>query len=91
MKLGFQPVNINVQAYGNAVHVPGDSPWTVRATFALLFPKLTPAQEKMMMEQKLKQLDQTRWRRIKGESVVQKRTSDCRGEGSQRNGPETGC
>jgi len=59
MKLGFQPVNINVQAYGNAVHVPGDSPWTVRATFALLFPKLTPAQEKMMMEQKLKQLDQT--------------------------------
>ena len=46
MKLGFQPVNINVQAYGNAVHVPGDSPWTVRATFALLFPKLTPAQEK---------------------------------------------
>ncbi len=59
MKLGFQPVNINVQAYGNAVHVPGDSPWTVRATFALLFPKLTPAQEKMMMEQKLKQLEQT--------------------------------
>lgn len=58
MKLGFQPVNINVQAYGNAVHVPGASPWGVRATFALLFPKLTKEQEKMMMEQKLKQLGQ---------------------------------
>ena len=58
MKLGFQPVNINVQAYGNAVHVPGASPWGVRATFALLFPKLTKEQQKMMMEQKLKQLEQ---------------------------------
>ena len=58
MKLGFQPVNINVQAYGNAVHVPGASPWTVRAQFALLFPKLTKEQEKMMMQQKLKQMEQ---------------------------------
>jgi hypothetical protein len=58
MKLGFQPVNINVQAYGNAVHVPGASPWTVRAQFALLFPKITKEQEKMMMEQRLKQMDQ---------------------------------
>lgn len=57
MKLGFQPVNINVQAYGNAVHAPGASPWTVRATFALLFPKLTKEQQKMMMEQKLKQME----------------------------------
>ena len=39
MKLGMQPVNINVQAYGNAVHVPQASPWGVRVTFALLFPK----------------------------------------------------
>jgi hypothetical protein len=58
MKLGFQPVNMSVQAYGNAVHVPGASPWTVRAQFALLFPKITKEQEKMMMEQRLKQLDQ---------------------------------
>jgi hypothetical protein len=57
MKLGFQPVNIGVQAYGNAVHVPGASSWTVRAQLALLFPKLTKEQEKMMMQQKLKQLD----------------------------------
>ncbi|WP_281175956.1 hypothetical protein [Edaphobacter aggregans] len=39
MKLGMQPVNINVQVYGNAVHVPQTSPWGVRGTFALLFPK----------------------------------------------------
>jgi hypothetical protein len=58
MKVGFQPVNINVQAYGNAVHVPEASPWTVRATFALLFPKLTQQQKKMMLEQKLKQMEQ---------------------------------
>ena len=58
MKLGFQPVNINVQAYANAVHVPNASPWGVRAQFALLFPKLTKQQEKMMMMQKLKQMDE---------------------------------
>jgi hypothetical protein len=58
MKLGFQPVNISVQAYGNAVHPPGASPWGVRASFALLFPKLTKQQQKMMMQQKLKQLEQ---------------------------------
>ncbi|MGC1872824.1 MAG: neuromedin U [Acidobacteriaceae bacterium] len=58
MRLGFQPVNISVQAYANAVHVPNASPWGVRASFALLFPKLTKQQEKMMMQQKLKQLEQ---------------------------------
>jgi hypothetical protein len=58
MKLGFQPVNINVQAYGNAVHVPQASPWTVRVTFALLYPKLTKQQQKMMLEQKLKQMNE---------------------------------
>jgi hypothetical protein len=39
MKLGAQPVNISVQAYGNAVHVPQTSPWGVRATISFLFPK----------------------------------------------------
>jgi hypothetical protein len=58
MKLGFQPVNISIQAYGSAVHVPGASSWNVRASFALLFPKLTKQQQKMMMEQKLKQMEQ---------------------------------
>src|SRR5437773_1850259 len=58
MKLGFQPVNINVQAYGNAVHAPGASPWGVRATFALLFPKLTKQHQMLLLEQKLKQMEQ---------------------------------
>ena len=58
MKLGFQPVNVSVQAYGNAVHVPGASPWGVRAQLALLFPKLTKQQQKMLLEQKLKQMEQ---------------------------------
>ena len=58
MKLGFQPVNISVQVYGNAVHPPGSSPWGVRASLALLFPKLTKQQQKMMLQQKLKQMEQ---------------------------------
>jgi hypothetical protein len=58
MKLGFQPVNITAQLYGNAVHPPGASPWGLRLQFVLLFPKLTKEQEKMLLEQKLKQMDQ---------------------------------
>ncbi|HEY6271346.1 MAG TPA: neuromedin U [Terriglobales bacterium] len=58
MKIGFQPVNVGFQFYGNAVHPPGTSPWGMRLQIAFLFPKLTKAQEKMLMEQKLKQLEQ---------------------------------
>jgi hypothetical protein len=58
MKLGFQPVNITAQFYGNAVHPPGASPWTMKMQIAFLFPKLTKEQEKMLLEQKLKQMAQ---------------------------------
>jgi hypothetical protein len=58
MKLGFQPVNLTLQFYGNAVHPPGASPWGMRLQIAFLFPKLTKEQQKMLMEQKLKQLNQ---------------------------------
>jgi hypothetical protein len=58
MKLGFQPVNITAQFYGNAVHPPGASPWGLRLQIALLFPKLSKEQEKMLLEQKLKQMQQ---------------------------------
>jgi hypothetical protein len=58
MKLGFQPVNITAQFYGNAVHPPGTSPWGMRLQFVLLFPKLTKEQQKMLLEQKLKQMNQ---------------------------------
>jgi hypothetical protein len=58
MKLGFQPVNLTAQFYGNAVHPPGASPWGMRLQIAFLFPKLTKQQEKMLLEQKLKQMNQ---------------------------------
>ena len=58
MKIGFQPVNITGQFYGNAVHPAGASPWGMRLQIQFLFPKFTKEQEKMMMEEKLKQLEQ---------------------------------
>ncbi len=58
MKLGFQPVNVTAQFYGNAVHPSGASPWGMRMQIAFLFPKLTKQQQKMMLEQKLKQMNQ---------------------------------
>jgi hypothetical protein len=39
MKLGPQPVNVGLQFYGNAVHPPGGSPWTLRLAIAFLYPK----------------------------------------------------
>ncbi len=58
MKLGFQPVNLSAEFYGNAVHPQGTSPWTFRSQFVLLFPKLSKEEEKMLLEQKLKQMNQ---------------------------------
>jgi hypothetical protein len=59
MKLGAQPVSLTAQFYGNAVHPEGTSSWTMRLQIAFLFPKLTKEQQEMMMEKKLKQLQQT--------------------------------
>jgi hypothetical protein len=56
MKLGFQPVNLSASFYGNAVYPAGSSPWSMRLSIALLFPKLTREQQKMLLEQKLKQM-----------------------------------
>jgi hypothetical protein len=58
MKIGFQPVNLTAQFYVNAVYPPGASPWGMRLQIAFLFPKLTKQQQKMMLEQKLKQMEQ---------------------------------
>jgi hypothetical protein len=58
MKLGAQPVSITGQFYGNAVHPPGASSWTMRLQFVLLFPKLSKEEQEMLMEKKLKQLEQ---------------------------------
>jgi hypothetical protein len=39
MRLGMQPVNLQLGFYGNAVHPVNASPWSMRAQFVLLFPK----------------------------------------------------
>lgn len=57
MKLGFQPVNISAAFYGNPVSPLGASTWSMRLQIALLFPKLTREQKKIMIEQKLKRLE----------------------------------
>jgi len=40
MRLGFQPVNIGAQFYGNASYPTGGSPWTMRLSIAFLFPQM---------------------------------------------------
>jgi len=57
MKFGAEPVNIAGQLYGNAAYPTNGSPWSMRLQIAFLFPKLSKAEQKMMLEQKLKQLD----------------------------------
>ncbi|HST11664.1 MAG TPA: hypothetical protein VLL05_14915 [Terriglobales bacterium] len=58
MKIGFQPVSLTAQFYGNAVHPPGASPWGMRLQISFLFPKLSNAQKKALLQQNLKQLEQ---------------------------------
>jgi len=58
MKLGFQPINWQAEFYGNAVYPSGGSSWTMRMQIAFLFPKLTPEEKKLMMEEQLKKLEQ---------------------------------
>ena len=42
----------------DAVHPAGVSPWGMRLQLVLLFPKLTREQQKMLLEKKLKQMEQ---------------------------------
>jgi hypothetical protein len=39
MKVGQQPMNLNVQFYANAIHPPGQSAWKFVVQLAFLFPK----------------------------------------------------
>lgn len=41
MRLGFQPVNISAQFYGNTKYPTSGSPWSMRLSIAFLFPKGT--------------------------------------------------
>jgi len=58
MKLGYQPVNVTAQFYGNPIRPSGSSPWGMRLQLAFLFPKLTEKQKMMMMEMKLKEMQE---------------------------------
>lgn len=58
MKIGTQPMNLSLQFYGNTAYPTSTSPWGMRAQIAFLFPKLSKEQEKMMLEKKLKELEQ---------------------------------
>jgi len=58
MKLGFQPVNWQLEFYGNTAYPQGGSSWTFRSQIAFLFPKLSPAEKKILLERQLKQLEE---------------------------------
>jgi hypothetical protein len=58
MKLGNQPVSLTGQFYGNAVHPIGTPAWTMRLQISFLFPKLSNQEKEMLLEKKLKQLEQ---------------------------------
>jgi hypothetical protein len=57
MKIGFQPVNIQAQFFGNAKYPTGSSPWGMRLDMVFLFPKFSKAQEEEMLKMKLEQLE----------------------------------
>ena len=58
MKLGFQPVNLLAEFFGNAVYPAGTPSWSMRLAIVFLFPKLSPEEKKMLMEEQLKKLEQ---------------------------------
>ena len=58
MKLGFQPVNLTAQFYGNAVFPSQTSSWSMRLQIAFLFPKLPPKEKMLLIEEKLKEMQE---------------------------------
>jgi hypothetical protein len=57
MKIGYQPINMVVEFYGNVVHPSGASPWGMRVQISLLFPKLSEKEKMLLMEEKLKEME----------------------------------
>jgi len=55
-KVGFQPINVQLSAYGNVAYPAGTSPWGIRLQLAFLFPQLTPKEQELLLEEKLKQM-----------------------------------
>jgi hypothetical protein len=58
MKVGFQPINVSAQVYGNAVRPSESSSWGIRLQIAFLFPKLTQQEELLLLQEKVKELQQ---------------------------------
>lgn len=58
MKVGAQPINWQLEFYGNALYPTGTSSWTFRGQIAFLFPKLPPNVKKLLLEEQLRKLDQ---------------------------------
>jgi hypothetical protein len=58
MKVGFQPINISAQVYANAVYPSGTSSWGIRLQLAFLFPQLTPNEQMLLLEEKLREMQQ---------------------------------
>jgi hypothetical protein len=58
MNIGFQPVSITAQFFGNAVHPEGTPSWTMRPQMAFLVPKMTKEMQEMLLQKKLQQLQQ---------------------------------
>ena len=56
MKVGFQPINLQLSAYGNVAYPTGTSPWGIRLQLAFLFPQLTAKEQELLLEERLKQL-----------------------------------
>ena len=65
MKVGFQPMNLSAQVYANAVSPHGSSDWGMRLTIAFLFPKLTQQEELLLLQEKVKELQQEQQSRPK--------------------------
>ena len=58
MKVGFQPINLSAQAYVSPIRPANSSPWGIRLQIAFLFPKLTQQEQLLLLQEKVKELEQ---------------------------------
>ena len=58
MKVGFQPINLSAQLYVTPIRPANSSPWGIRLQIAFLFPKLTQQEQLLLLQEKVKDLEQ---------------------------------
>ena len=56
--LGPQPINLEAEFFGSAVHPAGASTWGMRLEIVFLFPKLSPKEKRMEIEKELKKVEE---------------------------------